>query len=159
MDGWTIEPMDPARDVEAVLEVGRASFVNPWTRETLLEELEHSRVAHVYVLRTPDEPVAAYCGFWLILDELHINTLAVRPEYRRRGMGRALLRYVLADGARRGARRATLEVRRSNVAALTLYTQVGFVVAGTRPNYYTNPPEDALILWRELVAPSDSAAA
>jgi ribosomal-protein-alanine N-acetyltransferase len=158
VEPWVIEPMDPARDVEAVLEVERLSFLNPWTREMLLWELEHSGVAHVYVLRTAEAPVAAYCSFWLVFDELHVNNLAVRPEYRRRGMGRALLARVLAEGARRGARRATLEVRRSNTAAINLYLQLGFVVAGTRPNYYTDPVEDALILWRDPIEPQDTPA-
>lgn len=159
MTGWIIEPIDPTRDLDAVVEIGRASFVNPWTREMLRWELEHSRVAHLYVLRVPGIPVAAYCAFWLVRDELHINSLAVRPELRRQGMGRALLRYVLAEGARLGARRATLEVRRSNTAALNLYTQVGFVVAAARPNYYTNPPEDALVLWCDPLIPEAPAAA
>jgi len=74
--------------------------------------------------------VVGFCSFWRVLDELHINNLAVLPEYRRAHIGTALLRRVLEDGARLGASRATLEVRRSNEAARMLYEKFGFSVAG-----------------------------
>jgi len=84
-----------------------------------------------------------------VLDELHINNLAVMPAHRRAGVATALLSGVLGDGARLGAKRATLEVRHSNVAAQRLYERFGFTVAGVRRKYYTNPVEDALVLWKE----------
>ena len=84
-----------------------------------------------------------------MLDELHINNLAVLPAYRRSQIGTALLRRVLEDGARLGASRATLEVRRSNDAARMLYEKFGFSVAGVRRGYYSKPSEDALVLWRD----------
>jgi ribosomal-protein-alanine N-acetyltransferase len=84
-----------------------------------------------------------------VLDELHINNLAVLPEHRRAGIGTDLLLRVLADGVTLGANRATLEVRRSNEAAQKLYEKFGFTVAGVRRLYYSSPPEDALALWRE----------
>jgi len=146
---WRIERMDPECDLEGVLEVDRASFVNPWTRRMFVRELRNPDVAHIYVLRTPTEPVAGYCSCWLVFDELHINNLAVRPEWRARGLARALLQHVLAEAVRLGARRATLEVRESNAIARRLYAGVGFRVAGVRRRYYTDPVEDALILWLE----------
>ena len=87
-------------------------------------------------------------GEWLVLAEVHNNNLAVRGYFRGRGGGTALLEHVIQAGADRGADRATLEVRRSNVPARRLYERLGFEVAATRPNYYVSPPEDALILWR-----------
>ena len=93
--------------------------------------------------------MAGFCACWLVFDEVHINNVAIRPIYRGMGMGTALLRHVLAEGRRLGARRATLEVRASNTGARRLYERLGFYVAGTRRNYYTNPVEDALILWRD----------
>ncbi len=74
------------------------------------------------------------------------------PELRRGGVASALLERVLADGAAKGARRATLEVRRSNEAALKLYEKFGFTVAAVRRSYYTHPDEDALVLWRDAPA-------
>jgi ribosomal-protein-alanine N-acetyltransferase len=93
--------------------------------------------------------VAGFCAFWLVFDEIHINNVAMRPDFRERGIGTALLRRVLADARQLGARRATLEVRASNERARRLYERLGFYVAGVRRNYYTNPVEDALILWRD----------
>jgi len=90
-----------------------------------------------------------FCSFWLIADEVHINNLAVLPSERRAGIGSALLDRALLEGDRLGARRATLEVRRSNDAARHLYERFGFRVAGVRRAYYTDPIEDALILWRD----------
>ncbi|MBI2834796.1 MAG: ribosomal protein S18-alanine N-acetyltransferase [Acidobacteria bacterium] len=146
--GWTIERMVPERDLDELLELEATSFTNPWTRAMYEWEIQHSDVAHIFVLRLQDARLAAFCSVWLVFDELHINNLAVHPDHRRRGLGCALLQAVLDEGVRRGARRATLEVRRSNQIALRLYSAVGFSVAGIRPRYYRNPEEDALILWR-----------
>ena len=112
-----------------------------------IRELENPDVSFLYVLRLAQE-IAAFCSFWLVLDEVHINNLAVRPSHQGRGLGTALLGHVLEAGAARGAERATLEVRRSNATALRLYERLGFKVAATRPNYYVSPSEDALILWK-----------
>jgi [ribosomal protein S18]-alanine N-acetyltransferase len=72
----------------------------------------------------------------------------VLPEERRRGVAAALLERILAEGRKLGAFRATLEVRRSNEAALALYKRLGFSVEATRRGYYSQPEEDALVLWR-----------
>jgi ribosomal-protein-alanine N-acetyltransferase len=93
--------------------------------------------------------VAAFCACWVVFDELHINTIAVDARYRRRGLASALMTHLLAEAAAAGARRAFLEVRRSNEPAQRLYESLGFVVSGVRRNYYTQPEEDALILARE----------
>lgn len=93
--------------------------------------------------------VIGFCSFWRVLDELHLNNLAIDPAHRRSGAGTALLTEVLRQGAALGARRTTLEVRRSNEEARRLYARLGFEVAGVRRAYYTNPVEDALVLWRE----------
>jgi ribosomal-protein-alanine N-acetyltransferase len=105
-------------------------------------------VTRVYVVKLDDGSIAAFCACWLVVDEIHINTLAVDEGERRQGIATALLQHVLADLAAAGATHATLEVRRSNAAALRLYERLGFAVAAVRPAYYTEPVEDALILWR-----------
>jgi ribosomal-protein-alanine N-acetyltransferase len=86
------------------------------------------------------------------VDELHVNTLVVDRPYRRRGLGVTLMRWVIAEAVRRGVRRATLEVRESNDAARGLYETLGFQVMARRPQYYSQPAEDALILWHEHLA-------
>ena len=148
-----IEPLASEADLDGVLRVEAESFTNPWTREMLARELEPPTAARVYLLRLPAVPVAAFCSCWVVGDELHINTIAVDPARRRQGLGRALMEGVLADVAAEGVTRATLEVRRSNVAAQRLYARLGFEVAGQRRNYYTQPEEDALILWRTTPDP------
>jgi ribosomal-protein-alanine N-acetyltransferase len=145
---WTIERTLSDRDLDAIVAIERASFSNPWTREMYVRELQNPDVSFLYVLRMPTDGIVGFCSFWLVLDELHINNLAVRGEFRGLGAGTALLEYVIQAGATRGADRATLEVRRSNAPARRLYERLGFTVAATRPNYYVSPPEDALILWR-----------
>ena len=136
-------------DIDAVVALELESFTNPWPRETLVWELENSDVTRVYLLRDTEDRAIAFCIAWVIFDELHINTLAVSPRLRRQGLATFLLREVMADAARDGARRATLEVRESNTAALELYRRLGFQVTARRHTYYTNPVEDALILWLE----------
>ena len=106
-------------------------------------------VCFIYVIRTADHPVAGFCAFWRVVDQIHINNVAVRPEMRGRGLGGRLLESVIQSAEAMGAPRATLEVRRSNVAAIRLYARSGFREAGVRRNYYTQPVEDALVFVRE----------
>ena len=144
----TVERLATPADLDGVLAIEDASFNNPTTREWYEAELKRPEVCFVYVLRTDESPVAAFCAFWLVVDQIHINNLAIRPELRRRGLGRLLLQRVLEDAAAMGAPHATLEVRRSNSAAIALYEHAGFELAGVRTSYYTNPIEDGLILSR-----------
>jgi ribosomal-protein-alanine N-acetyltransferase len=144
-----IDPLADDTDLEGVLAVEAASFTNPWTKEMYAWELQNRSVCHIYVARTSDCRVAGFCAFWLVFDEIHINNVAILPEYRGRGMGTAVLQHILAEARRLGARRATLEVRASNAGARRLYERLGFYVAGVRPRYYSSPVEDALILWRD----------
>jgi ribosomal-protein-alanine N-acetyltransferase len=146
---YWIDRLDADSDLDGVLEVESESFTNPWTREMYTWELQNRTVCHIFVARTHRCSVAGFCAFWLVLDEIHINNVAVRPQFRGRGIGSALLHQALAEAKRLGARRATLEVRASNTAARRLYERLGFYVAATRRNYYTKPVEDALILWRD----------
>jgi ribosomal-protein-alanine N-acetyltransferase len=90
----------------------------------------------------------------MVFDELHLNSVAVDDRWRRQGAARLLLRHVLAEAAAAGARSATLEVRRSNTAALALYDALGFKVEAVRRDYYQDPREDALILWNRAIAGS-----
>jgi ribosomal-protein-alanine N-acetyltransferase len=140
-------------DLDDVAALEAASFTNPWSREMLARELRNASVSRVYVMRGEDQRLIAFCACWLIRDELHINTLAVREDDRRQGHATRLLAVVFAEAIAEGAQRATLEVRRSNDAALQLYAGLGFEVRGVRRNYYEHPVEDALILWRDRLDP------
>jgi [ribosomal protein S18]-alanine N-acetyltransferase len=146
---WTITRVEHEQELDAIVDIENTSFSNPWTREMYVNELRNHAVSYIYALRDSDGATLGFCAYWLIFDEIHINNLAVRPEHRGRGYGTALLLFVMNEGRRRGAQRATLEVRRSNAGAQRLYARLGFRIAGTRPSYYTSPVEDALILWRD----------
>jgi [ribosomal protein S18]-alanine N-acetyltransferase len=157
-DTMQIERLSGSEDLDAVAALEAESFTNPWTREMLERELTQSDVARIYVLRLPGIRVAAFCACWVVADELHINTIAVSPAFRRQGLAKALLAHVLSSTSSEGIRRATLEVRRSNVAARRLYECLGFSLMAVRTRYYTQPEEDALILWREMVVSAFESA-
>jgi ribosomal-protein-alanine N-acetyltransferase len=143
-----VERIHDAADLDGVMAIENASFNNPTTREWYDSELQRPDVCYVYVIRTAEARVAGFCAFWKVVDQIHINNLAVHPNLRHRGLGKQLLARVLEEAASLGAPHATLEVRRSNEAARRLYEQAGFELVGVRTSYYTNPIEDALILSR-----------
>ncbi len=117
-----------------------------------LGELENRGVAYFLVARDTTRRIVAFCAYWRVVDELHINNLAVLPEWRRQGIAAAMLTRVLADGRTLGAASVLLEVRRSNQVALELYCRFGFVIVASRRDYYSHPAEDALVLQRSLKA-------
>jgi ribosomal-protein-alanine N-acetyltransferase len=149
MPEWSIEPVTSPAEIDAVLEIENASFTNPWTRDMYLAELRSEGVSFIFLARDKWRRPVGFCACWRVVDELHINNLAVLPEHRRHGVASALLLHVMAEGVRLGAKSATLEVRRSNEPARRLYERFGFSVVGIRRDYYTNPVEDALVLRRE----------
>lgn len=146
---YSIARLVEVDDLAEVAALEAASFSNPWTGDMLARELRNADVARIYVLRGPDSRIVGFCACWFVADELHINTLAVAAERRRQGLATRLLYFVFAEAAAAGVRRATLEVRRSNEAALRLYQRLGFTVKAVRPRYYRHPEEDGLVLWRD----------
>ena len=146
--------LSPLRDadLDEVCAIERDSFPTPWSRALFEEELRRPEVCHWLAARDPSSPagarLAAYGGFWKAVDEAHFTNLAVRRDWRRRGLGRLLLRALLTEAAALGCLRATLEVRPSNREALALYESEGFSAAAIRPAYYSDDGEDALILWK-----------
>jgi ribosomal-protein-alanine N-acetyltransferase len=145
-----VERLASPEDLDGVLAIEDASFNNPTTRAWYEAELKRPEVCFIYVLRTPDVPVAAFCAFWLVGGQAHINQFAVRPDLRGRGLGRQLIEAVIVEAAHLGATSLTLEVRESNTPALRLYERTGFTRDAMRQNYYTNPVEHALILGRKI---------
>lgn len=142
--------LESSSDLDAILEIDAESFVRPWTRGMYEAELGNRAVTRIFLIRT-DGQVVGYCSTWFLPGELHINNLAIRPACRRRRLATTLLASVLDAAREAGCLRATLEVRRSNDAARRLYEGLGFRLAGVRHDYYTDPIEDALILWRDPV--------
>jgi ribosomal-protein-alanine N-acetyltransferase len=136
-------------DMSAVIALEQAAFRNPWSPELLRRELDHDWSTVLLV----EEPVLTggrlllgLAIFWIVQDEVHVLNVATSPEHRRRGVGRAVMDEVLARGRSRRCSLATLEVRRSNEAAIGLYKSLGFRSVGVRPNYYVDEKEDALVM-------------
>ena len=146
---FVIELASSSSDLDDVAALEAACFTNPWTREMLEREVSRSDFTRIYVVREQTRLVA-FCACWLIVDELHVNTIAVHPDRRRSGIATMLMRHVLDESARAGMTRATLEVRASNDPARRLYAGLGFRETSVRPRYYRHPEEDAIILWQDL---------
>ena len=139
-----IEPMTLG-DLPEVNEIERLSFSAPWPAYAFEHELTANRLAR-YIVSRVDGRVAGFAGIWLMVDEAHITTFSVHPDWRRQGIGRGLLLRLADLADELGAVRLTLEVRVSNTAAQALYAGLGFSVAGRRVAYYSDDGEDALIM-------------
>jgi ribosomal-protein-alanine N-acetyltransferase len=137
-------------DLERVLAIETQSFACPWGRISFEDELNGPGAGSFVVREPTSETVAAYIFFRHIADEVHIYRIAVAPEWRRRGMGARLVEACLQTAGRAGARMALLEVRPSNTEAVALYRKFGFRAIASRPDYYSDRREDALILQKEL---------
>lgn len=141
-------------DVEPLVELEGRCHSHPWSARNFLDELADAARGRLIVLRAPFDPadpgrgIVAYCAYHVVAGEMHLLNLAVAPDHRRAGLGAMLLTRALEQGARRGAERVFLEVRRSNAAAQGLYQRFGFVTAEVRRDYYAGPREDALLLAR-----------
>lgn len=123
-------------------------FADSWGVDGIAGGEANRDIARVHAARHRSGELIAYSVVWHVLDELHIQNIAVDPAFRRKGVANALLNHVLAAARAEGATGATLEVRASNSAARALYDRFGFQTEAVRKNYYQNPTDDALILWR-----------
>ncbi len=144
MSTLEIRPMR-LTDLEAVVTLDRLSFTLPWSERSFRYELTENPAARAWVAEKEGQVVGMLL-LWLIVDEVHIATLAVHPEHRQQGIARRLLLQVLRSAWEEGARQAFLEVRVSNLAAQHLYRQLGFEVSGRRARYYRDNNEDALLM-------------
>ncbi len=147
----SLRRMVPA-DLETVMVIERAAFKHPWSTELFARELEHdwSTVLVAEELSPAGPRIVGFIIFWLVHDEIHVLNVATDPGERGRGIARTLLDACLAQGKAKGAHLATLEVRRSNDAALRLYDRYGFRRVGIRPNYYADEGEDAIVMLMEF---------
>lgn len=135
--------------VPAVHAIEEAAFPRPWSLSSFLQEIEQNKAARYLVCLLEGE-VVAYGGMWFIIDEAHITNIAVSPKHRRQGFGRRIVEGLLELARENGMHLITLEVRRSNEVAQTLYHQMGFEDVGYRKRYYEDNGEDALIMYRTL---------
>lgn len=133
--------------IEAVLHIEESCFAIPWTKAAFEREMTQNQFA-IYRIAVLDEKIIGYAGMWHIVTEGHITNVAVLPEYRRQGIGNALIEEMIAIAEQKEMIGITLEVRISNIAAQKLYTKYGFRPEGFRKNYYEDTKEDAIIMWK-----------
>ncbi len=135
------------KNIDEIVALDQICFGGLWSWETYQRELASPNCELLGIFSSGySEDLLAMGCFWSILEEAHITILAVNPQHQRQGLGQTLVYFLLKTASDRGLERATLEVRVSNLAAISLYQKFGFKIAGKRPKYYQNN-EDALILW------------
>jgi len=144
-----------AADLDQVIEIDRLSFSLPWPVSSFQYELTHDQTSRCWVAEYPaGNPAARLMGMavvWFIIDEVHIATIAVLPEYRQMKIGQKLLAVILKDAVGSGAVHAFLEVRETNKAARAMYAKFGFKEVGVRPHYYSDTQEDAVLMNLEPI--------
>ncbi|MFQ6084054.1 MAG: ribosomal protein S18-alanine N-acetyltransferase [Candidatus Aminicenantia bacterium] len=138
-------------DLSRVLEIEELSFSNPWSRMAFIGEICSSPISNPLVIEEKkSKKIIGYIIYWRIMQEAHINNIALHPEFRRKGIGESVLKFILNKIKKEGARMVTLEVRPSNKAAISLYQKLGFRTLGKRKDYYFSPKEDALVFAKYL---------
>ena len=137
-------------DVQQVHHLDEICFSLPWPDNSFAYEVEHNRVSRPFVVEWTaadgEKRIAAMMVCWQVMDEVQVATIAVHPDFQRKGLARKLLAHGLLQAAKEGADHAFLEVRAGNHPAQALYHQFGFEVVGERKGYYRDNSEDALLL-------------
>lgn len=158
---FLVRPMTVA-DLDGVIHIEQRAHPAAWPRDAYRHELEQNEFAHYFVLQTvpaagnwlrrlrrqggEEAALLAYGGFWMMVDEAHISTLATDPDWRGQGLGELLLLEMIEASIPLGAVAVTLEVRVSNLAARRLYEKYRMEITGLRPRYYRDNREDAHIM-------------
>jgi ribosomal-protein-alanine N-acetyltransferase len=144
LSGFHIRKMTEA-DIERVIEIDQVSFSLPWPASSFHYEVKDNLASRHWVAEIEGRVVAMMVG-WLIVDELHVATIATHPDYRGRGIGTQLLVHALFSAIDEGIVRAFLEVRENNAVAIKMYKGLGFVEDGRREGYYADNHEDAILM-------------
>ncbi|MDQ6931319.1 MAG: ribosomal protein S18-alanine N-acetyltransferase [Candidatus Eremiobacteraeota bacterium] len=143
--GMAIQTMDDSHLAE-ITQIETLSFPSTWPHNAFRNEIHDNKLAHYFVGIVGGRAIA-YGGIWVILEDSHITTIAVHPDYRGKKYGEIMLLHLLEETIKHGASWITLEVRESNVAAQRLYRKYGFTIVSTRRGYYSDNNENALVMW------------
>jgi [ribosomal protein S18]-alanine N-acetyltransferase len=135
-------------DLEQVVAIDQVSFSLPWPPRSFKFELTDNPASRPWVAEL-DGRIIAMLVAWLIVDEIHIATIATHPDFRKQGIGGKLLAFTLQSAKEEGAVSSFLEVRESNAAALKIYHKFGYVESGRREGYYKDNDEDAILMTLE----------
>ena len=123
-------------------------FSHPWSKQSLEEELNNE--TSLFLVAKEENEVIGYIGISIVIDEGYIFNVAVRKSYRNKGVATALINELVTYGKKNNFSFITLEVRESNLPAISLYSKFGFIKAGERKDYYSNPKENAILLTKYL---------
>lgn len=123
-------------------------FSHPWSKQSLEEELNNE--TSLFLVAKEENEVIGYIGMSIVIDEGYIFNVAVREKYRNKGVATALINELVTYGKKNNFSFITLEVRESNLPAISLYSKFGFIKAGERKDYYSNPKENAILLTKYL---------
>lgn len=139
-------------DVDEVIKIEELAYPrHHWTKDSFYNELAN-KLAHYYcAVNINTNEIIAYIGFWQIFEEAHITTLAVHPDYRKQQIAHVLLITMFNDCYKEMIKYVTLEVRESNIAAISLYEKFGFSSIGQRKKYYQDNGENAIIMFTENI--------
>jgi ribosomal-protein-alanine N-acetyltransferase len=152
-------------DLTAVMRIDSLSLPTPWSERNFRYELIENPASQLLVAERSgkDAQILGFIGFWMLVDEAHISTIAVDPDHRRSGIGELLLRGAMQMAVPLGATLMTLEVRQSNFGAINLYAKQGFQITGRRRQYYRDNQEDAILMTlnnlREKITAMDGGGA
>lgn len=133
-------------DIEHISRLERRCYTLPWSSSAYVTEVGNPN-AYYITAKDSDGTLVGYAGMWVIMDEIHITTIAVDPARRGLKIGERLLLDILEEGIAHGATRATLEVRERNTVAHNLYLKYAFEDVAVRKNYYSDNGENAIIMW------------
>jgi ribosomal-protein-alanine N-acetyltransferase len=140
-------------DIEQISHLERRCYTLPWSAGAYVTEVGNP-TAYYTTAKDGEGTVLGYAGMWVIMDEIHVTTIAVDPRRRGLKIGERLLLDMLEEGLSRGAERATLEVRERNTVAHNLYLKYGFEDVAVRKNYYSDNGENAIIMWaNDMLSP------
>ena len=134
-------------DIEQVYHIEESIFSIPWSKTSFENSIKSKDT--MFIVAEKEREIVGYLGLYLFSEEADISNVAVKEEYRQQHVGRSLLQYILSTAKERGVKNVTLEVRETKVPAIKLYQSMGFVEAGIRKNYYKEPTENALIMWKQ----------
>jgi ribosomal-protein-alanine N-acetyltransferase len=142
---WLIIPAKED-DIEAIYEIESSSFLTPWSKSSLYEELVHP-YSYLWVAKdVVSKEIVGFICFWIMWAEMHIVNIAVKPEFRRKGVGGLLLQKAISIAQKQGVETIRLEVRASNLEAISFYKKFKFSQIGKRRRYYLDIGEDAIIM-------------
>lgn len=139
-------------DVDQIMAIEEVSFgAHHWSADSFCSEIQNPLGNYFCAINKSTNELIGYCGFWIICEEAHVTTIAVKKEYRKHHIGELLLQQMIETGYKVEAKWFTLEVRVSNMPALSLYKKYGFDSLGVRRKYYQDNNEDALIMWTQNI--------